>query len=146
MKINAIKCESCAHAHDIDMFRLPSELQLPPTWLVVYSGGLESKEGFHFCSKSCLHQWLMKTSPEATQPLVEVSSSTRLVTITKWATNEDEARRLAEHDYDYFLQASHPLLVVVKKTVSVFKELRAIEGLVGYHIVAECEPKGGEKS
>lgn len=145
MKINAIKCESCDHAHNIDMF-CPSEFQLPPMWLVVHSGGPENKEGNHFCSKQCLNRWLMKTSPEATQPLIEVSPDTRFVTITKWATDEDEAKRLAEHDYDYFLQASHPLLVVVKKIVSVFKELRADEGLVGYHIVAECEPKGGGKS
>lgn len=47
-----------------------------------------------------------------------------------WGSSEFEAMRLAEEEYDLIFQE----MVVTRKNVTILRELKADQGLVGYHI------------
>lgn len=218
MIVATVKCEICPNNFPVPGLNArPYEYDTPEEWITLVQGNPQTHVGQHFCSKHCLSQWLMGSSPEVTQPLPtpeqshiikrrfllfdevadqvegvqfingsvtldpvsdhckfhclgsfatwddfkaahpecgvqwidqEVNAAeprenvkddaNNVKIITEWAGNEDEAKKLGEEKYTYFFQRLHPELVVVKKTVKILRELRAVEGLVGYHIRAEC--------
>lgn len=59
MILHIVECEMCQNHYRINPMQRPQHCEAPDGWLILFQAkDMQAQEGWHFCSKSCLMEWI----------------------------------------------------------------------------------------